>query len=77
MNHGRRWTTPLLLRSIPGLAPAKVAADSREKSEKVSEILATLRAEPGKRIADVGAGERFYSLRIARAVVPTGRVTAL
>jgi ubiquinone/menaquinone biosynthesis C-methylase UbiE len=56
---------------------AQVADDSREKSEKVSDILAALQAEPGKQIADVGAGEGFYSLRIARAVGPSGRVTAV
>ena len=67
----------LLLLSIPTLARAQVADDSREKSEKVNEILAALKAEPGRRIADVGAGEGFYSLRIARAVGSTGRVTAV
>jgi ubiquinone/menaquinone biosynthesis C-methylase UbiE len=54
-----------------------VADDRRETTEKVSEVLAALQAEPGKRIADVGAGEGFYSLRIARAVAPTGRVMAV
>jgi len=48
-----------------------------DESEKVGEVLAALQAEPGKRIADVGAGEGFYTLRIARAVGPTGRVTAV
>jgi ubiquinone/menaquinone biosynthesis C-methylase UbiE len=62
---------------IPAAAFAQVADDSRDTSEKVSEILAALQAEPGKRIADVGAGEGFYSLRIARAVGPAGRVTAV
>ena len=67
----------LLLLSIPKPALAQGGSDNREKLEKVSEILAALQAEPGKRIADVGAGEGFYSLRIARAVGPTGRVTAV
>jgi ubiquinone/menaquinone biosynthesis C-methylase UbiE len=67
----------LLLLSIPRLALAQLADESREKTEKVGEILTALQAEPGKRIADVGAGEGFYSLRIARAVGPTGRVTAV
>jgi ubiquinone/menaquinone biosynthesis C-methylase UbiE len=79
MSHGRCWSAVslLLLLSIPSPALAQVANDSREKTEKVGEILAALQAEPGKRIADVGAGEGFYSLRIARAVGPTGRVTAV
>ena len=79
MRHTARWATVwlLLLLSIPTLARAQVADDRREKTEKVSEVLAALQAEPGKRIADVGAGEGFYSLRIARAVAPTGRVMAV
>ena len=79
MNHTRRWAAMwlLLLLPIPRLALAQIADDSRDKFEKVSEILAALQADPGKRIADVGAGEGFYSLRLARAVGPTGRVTAV
>ena len=79
MRHTARWATVwlLLLLSIPTLARAQGADDSREKFEKVSEILSALQAEPGKRIADVGAGEGFYSLRIARAVAPAGRVMAV
>ena len=79
MSLGRCWSAMwlLLLLAIPSLALAQGGSDNREKFEKVSEILAALQAEPGKRIADVGAGEGFYSLRIARAVGPTGRVTAV
>ena len=79
MNHARRRAAVgwMALLSIPILSWAQVADDSREKTEKVSDILSALQAEPGKRIADIGAGEGFYSLRIARAVGPTGRVTAV
>ena len=79
MRDTARWAAVwlLLLLSIPTLARAQVADDGRDKTETVSEVLAALMAEPGKRIADVGAGEGFYSLRIARAVAPTGRVMAV
>ena len=79
MNHARRRAAVgwIALLSIPILSWAQVADDSREKTEKVSDVLSALQAEPGKRIADIGAGEGFYSLRIARAVGPTGRVTAV
>ena len=79
MNPPRRWATMwlLLLLLMPRPALAQIADDSREKFEKVGDILAALQAEPGKRIADVGAGEGFYSLRIARAVRLTGRVMAV
>jgi ubiquinone/menaquinone biosynthesis C-methylase UbiE len=79
MNHAHKRAAVgwIALLSIPILSWAQVADDSREKTEKVSDILSALQAEPGKRIADVGAGEGFYSLRIAQAVGPTGRVTAV
>jgi predicted methyltransferase len=79
MNHVRKRALVSLIAmfSVSSVAWAQVADDSRDKSEKVSDILAALQAEPGKRVADVGAGEGFYSLRIARAVGPTGRVTAV
>ncbi len=66
-----------LLLIVPVRTWAQSADDSREKFEKVSDILAALQAEPGKRIADLGAGEGFYTFRIARAVGPTGRVIAV
>jgi ubiquinone/menaquinone biosynthesis C-methylase UbiE len=79
MNDARRLGAVgvIALLLIPLLSWAQVADDSREKTERVSDILSALQAEPGKRIADIGAGEGFYSLRIARAVGPTGRVTAV
>jgi precorrin-6B methylase 2 len=79
MRHARKVVVVglIALLPIPALTWWQGASDSREKWEKVGEVLAALQAEPGKRIADVGAGEGFYSLRIARAVGPTGRVTAV
>jgi hypothetical protein len=47
----------IALLSTAAVAWAQIGGDSREKSEKVSDILAALQAEPGKRIADVGACE--------------------
>jgi hypothetical protein len=68
MHHARRAVAVDLvtLLSMHALTWAQVADDSREKTEKVSEILAALQAEPGKRIADVGAVEGFYTLRVRR-----------
>ena len=75
---GKQITVVLItMLSMPSPSWAQTADDTREKSEKVGEILTALQAQPGKRIADVGAGEGFYSLRIAKAVGPTGRVTAV
>jgi hypothetical protein len=59
MNHAHKRAAVgwIALLSIPILSWAQVADDSREKTEKVSDILSALQAEPGKRIADIGAGE--------------------
>ena len=53
--------------SVPRLA-AQVNSDGRDKTEKVAEVLAALEATSGKRIADVGSGDGFYAVRIARTV---------
>lgn len=47
-----------------------------ERFQRVDELLKLLDAQPGTRIADVGAGDGFYTVRIARAVAPGGRVVA-
>jgi hypothetical protein len=62
----------LLLLSIPRPALAQGGSDNREKFEKVSEILAALQAEPGKRIADVGAGEGFSHSASLEPLDPRG-----
>ena len=36
-----------------------------------------MRVRPGSRVADVGAGSGFFTVRLARAVGPTGRVFAV
>lgn len=70
------WFVVLLL-AHPRPVLAQFPDEGREKHEKVAELLAALEVEPGKRIADVGAGDGFYSVRIARAVGPAGRVIAV
>lgn len=47
-----------------------------ERFHRVDDLLKLLDARPGAVIADVGAGEGFYTVRIARAVMPGGRVVA-
>jgi len=50
---------------------------AREKWQKVPEILEALALQPGATVADVGAGEGFLTVRLARAVGATGRVVAV
>ena len=76
-----RWLL-ILLTSLTLFAPHAVAQDAEESDEaierrsRVADLLKFLEARPGAVIADVGAGEGFYTVRIARAVVPGGRVVA-
>lgn len=48
----------------------------RVSSLKVDEIVQRLRLEPGQVVADIGAGPGIFSLVLAHAVGPTGKVYA-
>jgi precorrin-6B methylase 2 len=48
----------------------------REAEEAPSKAIAALEVRPGAVVADVGAGSGYYTVRLARAVGPTGRVVA-
>jgi len=49
----------------------------REKSERVADILTALDARDGGHVADLGSADGFYTLRIARAVAPSGKANAI
>jgi ubiquinone/menaquinone biosynthesis C-methylase UbiE len=71
------WIWRLVIVCAVGLIVARLAAQTDAETERwarVPEILKALDARPGTRIADVGAGDGFFTVRIARAVVPDGRV---
>ena len=65
----------LLLTVSAGLAQRDDA--EREKQERVADILVALDARDGARVADLGSADGFYTLRIARAVAPSGRAYAV
>ena len=48
----------------------------REREEAPSKAIAALGLKPGDVVADVGAGSGYYTVRLAEAVGPTGRVVA-
>jgi ubiquinone/menaquinone biosynthesis C-methylase UbiE len=48
----------------------------REGWQRVPDILVALGVVPGARVADVGAGDGFFTVQLARAVGPGGRVIA-
>jgi ubiquinone/menaquinone biosynthesis C-methylase UbiE len=58
--------------------PARQLQESkREAWQRVPDILAAVGAQPGARIADVGAGDGFFTVRLAGAVGQAGHVTAV
>jgi SAM-dependent methyltransferase len=50
--------------------------NAREGWQRVADILVALNVAPGAHVADVGAGDGFFTVRLARAVGPGGRVIA-
>ncbi len=49
----------------------------REKAVKLPEILDALGISAGSQVADIGAGEGFFTARMAKKVGPAGRVYAV
>lgn len=56
---------------------AQAPRTSREEWQRPDDIVAALGLTPGVRVADVGAGDGFFTVRLARAVGPSGRVFAV
>ena len=60
------------------LAQSRGAEDAtRERWQRVDEIFAAMAVVPGAVVADVGAGDGFFTSRLSRAVGPSGRVFAV
>jgi SAM-dependent methyltransferase len=51
--------------------------DSRDAVQKPADVMATLAIRPGERVADIGAGSGYFTLRLAEAVGDGGHVWAL
>jgi ubiquinone/menaquinone biosynthesis C-methylase UbiE len=56
---------------------AMLERDSRDEMQKPHEIMKTLSFKAGERVADVGAGSGYFTIPIARAVGPKGKVWAV
>ena len=54
----------------------KQADSSREPGQRASDVLKALAVSSGDWVADVGAGNGYYSQRLSEAVGPTGKVFA-
>jgi len=73
-------THPVSGRRIAGVMGHAGAAwlerPEREQEEAPGKAIAALNIRPGQAIADIGAGSGYYTLRLADAVGPQGRVYA-
>src|SRR4030095_9623699 len=57
--------------------PQSTADERRERNERLDDIFRELGVRAGARVADVGAGSGFYTVRLSRAVGDSGRVYAV
>jgi ubiquinone/menaquinone biosynthesis C-methylase UbiE len=48
--------------------------EARDKMHEAEDIMTLAGVEPGMTVADIGAGEGYYTVRLARRVGPQGRV---
>ncbi|MBN2430740.1 MAG: methyltransferase [Acidobacteria bacterium] len=51
--------------------------DERRDFQKPEEVMQALALKPGERVADIGAGSGYFTVPVAKAVGPTGRVLAV
>jgi len=72
-----RLLAALVALSLPPAALLTAQESPRESWQRVDDILAALGAAPGAQIADVGAGDGFFTRHIARAVGEAGGVHAV
>ena len=67
-----------VLGAVPLLGQSRQADEGqREQWQKVDQIFTAMGVRPGATVADVGAGDGFFTSRLARAVGPDGRVFAV
>jgi len=80
-SRGRCWfpRAVLVLAALVWSVPAVAQRDEaeREKVERVADVLIALGVRDGAHVADLGSADGFYTLRIAKAVAPSGRAYAI
>ena len=84
-SQSRRWfpravlVLATLVWSVPALAQRDEAEreKEREKVERVADVLTALGVRDGAHVADLGSADGFYTLRIAKAVAPSGKAYAI
>ena len=51
--------------------------ESRDREEDCNKLIAQLRLKPGMTVCDMGCGNGFYALRVAKRLGPEGKVLAV
>ncbi len=69
---GRQIAQTMHYRGAPWLT-----RDNREQEERCSLMLTNLGIKPGMTVCDMGCGNGFYSLQLAKMIGPEGRVLAV
>jgi ubiquinone/menaquinone biosynthesis C-methylase UbiE len=69
---GREIAQTMHYRGAPWLT-----RDSREQEERCSLLLTALGVKPGMTVCDMGCGNGYYTLQLAKMVGPKGRVLAV
>lgn len=76
----RRLAALVAVALVVAAAPVVLTQESGpefERQNRVADIIRFLAAQPGSLVADVGAGDGAFTIPIARAVAPNGRVVAV
>src|SRR5438270_13424695 len=60
----------------PTVSDAFSTEDARDRLGEAEQVMELAGVKPGMSVADVGAGEGYYTVRLARVVGPKGRVLA-
>lgn len=68
---------PVVAPPARAAAPAGNYEATRESWQRVPDVLAALGIQPGAVVADIGAGDGFFTTRLATAVTASGRVYAV
>jgi ubiquinone/menaquinone biosynthesis C-methylase UbiE len=60
----------------PVVSDAFSTEDARDRVGEAEAVIAFAKVEPGMSVADIGAGEGYYTVRLSPVVGPVGRVLA-
>ena len=66
-----------IARTMHYLGAPWLTRESREREEECSTLLKVLRIKPGQTVCDMGCGNGFYTLQLAKLVGDEGRVLAV